>query len=182
MSGIGHNNPPGSTGWQKHCWTVARAELLPRLPIETLKTRIARAKALGLPYKTYASIRAGTGRDVIGFLFSQNGLRADMRSVTLPRAHADRLESLPVKRVLLGAEGARPFLTRDPKILDALEPAPLPSASWAETRAAIKSTLRAQNLPGQAVILIGTHPQEPWAHAGQLARFINSHDYFAPGT
>jgi hypothetical protein len=180
MSSIGHNNPPGSKGWQKHCWKVARAELLPRLPIETLKTRIARAKALGLPYKTYASIRAGTGRDVIGFLFSENGLKADIRTVTLPHAHAKRLETLPVTRVLLGHETARPFLSRDPQILDALEPAPAVSANWAETRDAIKSTLRAQKLPGQAVILVGTHPQEPWAHAGQLARFINSHDYFAP--
>lgn len=182
MSGIGHNNPPGSMGWQRHCWKVARAELMPRLPIETLKTRIARAKQLGLPYKTYASIRAGTGRDVIGFLFSQNGLKADVRTVTLPKDYAAHLSQLPARRVLLGKPDATPFLTHDPRIIDALEPAPALNASWATTRDTIKSTLSSQNLPGQAVILIGNAPQAHWAQAGQLARFINAYDYFTPGT
>ena len=77
--GIGHNGGPTTEGgrtWRQHCWKKARAELVPHLPIEIVRQRVARAKELGLPYKTYASVRASTGRDVIGFLFSSNALRA----------------------------------------------------------------------------------------------------------
>lgn len=70
--GIGDNNGPtleAGFAFRKHAWTRARRNLLPNLPVEILKTRLRRAQELGLAYKTYASIRASTGRDVIGFLF-----------------------------------------------------------------------------------------------------------------
>jgi hypothetical protein len=43
---------------------------LPSLPLEIVRVRVARAKRLGLPYRTYATIRATSGRDIVAFLFS----------------------------------------------------------------------------------------------------------------
>ena len=63
MSQIGHNNGPSmetGRGFRVHAWSKARADLIPNLPIEILRGRVRRAKELGLPYKTYASVRAST--------------------------------------------------------------------------------------------------------------------------
>lgn len=82
MSGIGHNKGPtieAGKSWRKHCWTKARRELLPTLPIEIVRRRVARAKELGLDYKSYASIRAASGHDVVAFLFSSNALRVSRK-------------------------------------------------------------------------------------------------------
>ncbi len=76
--GLGHNGGPTMEpgyGWRLHCWKKARADLLPHLPIEVLRTRVKRAAELGLEYRTYASVRAATGHDVVAFLFSSNALR-----------------------------------------------------------------------------------------------------------
>jgi len=38
-TGIGHNLGPAPTpgeNWQRHCWSRARADLLPHLPLEVL--------------------------------------------------------------------------------------------------------------------------------------------------
>ena len=51
MSGIGHNGGPTMEpgyGWRKHSWTKAREALLPKLPIEVVRRRVARAAELGL--------------------------------------------------------------------------------------------------------------------------------------
>ena len=78
LPGIGHNNGPEMTGlsWRSHCWRGARAQLLPTLPIEVVRLRVRRAAELGLPYKTYAGVRAQTGHDLVGFLFSSNRFSA----------------------------------------------------------------------------------------------------------
>lgn len=78
MGMIGHNNGPtmeAGASWRRHCWTTARQALLPTLPVEVVRTRVRRAKELGLDYRTYASVRAQTGHDVVAFLFSSNALR-----------------------------------------------------------------------------------------------------------
>ncbi|MEM9350184.1 MAG: hypothetical protein AAGA47_07975, partial [Pseudomonadota bacterium] len=77
-AGIGHNNGPSMEAgytYRKHQWKKAREALLPTLPLMIVRMRVKRAKELGLDYKTYAGVRASTGRDVIGFLFSSNALR-----------------------------------------------------------------------------------------------------------
>ncbi len=59
----GHNGGPTlepGGAWRRHCWRKARADLLPHLPIEVLRTRVRRAGELGLDYRTYASVRAAT--------------------------------------------------------------------------------------------------------------------------
>jgi hypothetical protein len=77
MSGIGHNGGPSMEpgyGFRKVAWSKARRALLPSLPLEIVRVRVARAKRLGLPYRTYATIRATSGRDIVAFLFSGNAL------------------------------------------------------------------------------------------------------------
>ena len=64
MAVIGHNGGPTlqpGAAWRSHCWRTARAALLPTLPIEVVRLRVNRARALGLAYKTYASVRAASG-------------------------------------------------------------------------------------------------------------------------
>ncbi|MDH3263731.1 MAG: hypothetical protein OEM24_07010, partial [Paracoccaceae bacterium] len=65
----------GGAGWRRHCWTKAREELLPTLPLEVVRLRVKRAAELGLDYRAYASFRASTGHDVVALLFSSNALR-----------------------------------------------------------------------------------------------------------
>ena len=94
MSSIGHNGGPTmqkGRGWRRYAWTRARAELLPRMPIEVVRRRVKRARELGLDYKAYAGIRAATGRDVVALLFSDNALRlmADARMPADRAAHLD---------------------------------------------------------------------------------------------
>ncbi len=70
MGEIGHNGGPslaGGVSWRRHCWSAAREALLPTLPIEVVRLRVKRAKALGLDYKTYAGLRAATGHDVVAW-------------------------------------------------------------------------------------------------------------------
>ena len=68
MNRIGHNNGPTmepGESWRRHAWGRARARLLPVLPIEVVRLRVKRAAEIGLDYRTYASIRAASGHDVI---------------------------------------------------------------------------------------------------------------------
>ena len=61
MSGIGHNGGPSvgsGASWRAQCWRVARADLLPRLPLEVVRLRVKRAQEIGLAYRTYAGVRA----------------------------------------------------------------------------------------------------------------------------
>ena len=179
---IGHNRSPSSdgAGFRAHCWRVARAELLgPRLPIEVVRSQVARARALGLDYKTYAGVRATTGRDLVAFLYSSNalGVFRDGRSPAAP----------VVARI--AASAARPHLAAspglDPAALGAVIAAqsaialPAFGASWGAMRDGMKRWLRAQGLPGEAVLMIGEtdHEREIMAAAG-LAGFLAGQTYF----
>ena len=65
MGEIGHNGGPsmeGGVSWRKHCWSSARERLLPVLPVEVVRLRVKRARALGLDYRTYAGVRAALGK------------------------------------------------------------------------------------------------------------------------
>ncbi len=94
---IGHNGGPTMEpggSWRLHCWRKARTDLLPHLPIEVLRTRVRRAGELGLDYRTYASVRAATGHDVVAFLFSSNALRVLPPQTALPADRERKLASL----------------------------------------------------------------------------------------
>jgi hypothetical protein len=184
-AGIGHNNGPSmdaGVAWRTHCWTRARADLLPHLPIEILRNRVARARDLGLDYRTYASVRAASGHDVVAFLFSSNALRLRLRNVALPPDRAARLASLTAcGRTALAQGRLDPALILRANLdaLDACHPAPALLASFPDARAALRAALGAH--PRDGVILIGEGTLErDWCAAGRLAGFVSADHYFRP--
>ena len=181
--GPGHNNGPTlepGNSWRKYAWTRARADLLPTLPIEVLRLRVRRAQELGLPYKTYASVRASTGRDVIGFLFSSNALDLYRKGPALPQNCRTRLEAL----VACDRTGlAHPPLTAETLLelvpLDAVFPAPAPHLPWSVMRDHLKGIIRARGKPADGYLIIGETPQErDWAEAAKAAGFLTGSRYF----
>ena len=187
MTLLGHNNGPSMEpgyGWRKHSWAKARADLLPSLPIEVLRTRVKRAKALGLPYKTYASIRAASGHDVVGFLFSNNALRAICNVDELPESRCARLSDCDasfatlVHRPLDPAALAQSLQVRGIDITAAR--APHFADRWSDIACAVATPLRQAGLPRDGVLVIGeTVFEQEWSQAGRLAGFISADQFFA---
>ncbi|MEL7151026.1 MAG: hypothetical protein AAGK71_09845 [Pseudomonadota bacterium] len=183
MSNIRHNGGPTmekGRGWRRYAWKRARAELLPKMPIEVVRRRVKRARELGIDYKAYAGIRAATGRDVIALLFSDNALRlrANARLPSDRAAHLDALrgvEGLVLTHPPLTPEMA---MTAHP-ILVAADRAPGLIATWPEIRERIW-TLKG-NLPADGVVVIGeTWLERDWCAAARLAGFLPADSYFAP--
>ena len=186
MSGPGHNRGPGMEpggAWRRYCWTRARADLLPNtLPIEIVRTRVRRAAELGLDYRTYASVRAASGHDVVAFLFSSNALRLLSPQPALPQGRADKLGALrdclrialaqaPLK-VEAALDAARP-------LIDAAHAAPHALAPWAEARRALRAALDPARLPGDRVLLVGDMELErEWCAAAGLAGYLPAERYF----
>lgn len=179
--GIGHNGGPAlaGRGWQRHCWRQARESLLPTLPIEVVRLRVKRAAALGLDYRSYASVRAQTGHDLVAFLFSSNALRVTARLPQMPAGHAAKLEGVQAGRLGLAVAPleAGAMASANP-VLAACHPAPWALAPWAEMRAQIRAALG--DVPPDRVALIGGYGAEAdWVAAGRLAAFIPESRYFA---
>ncbi|MCL5777251.1 hypothetical protein M1105_09655 [Limibaculum sp. FT325] len=190
IAGIGHNQgPPIEAGrrFRRHAWTVARKELLPKLPLEIIRRRVARARELGLAYPAYASILLGSGRDIVGFLFTCEaiGLRL-ARTVELPDRTAAKLRDLArCERLLLAEpdgdpEALRAALTAEVRLgFAAAGRAPMPRAPLPEGRAAIRAVLDPLKLPSDAVVMIGTRGAErAWADAARMAKFLPAESYF----
>jgi hypothetical protein len=177
---LGHNNGPtmeAGFAFRKHAWTKARAQLIPTLPIEILRGRVKRAKALGLPYKTYASVRASTGRDVVGFLFSNNALRVMRPMAEMPQDRSAKLAGIEALKTAL----AHAPITLDHLNLDASGPAPHFADKWSDIRELVQSPLRAVDLPLDGVLVVGdTVFEQEWSQAGRLAGYIPSTEFFAP--
>ncbi len=192
MSQIGHNNGPAMEpgfGFRKTAWTKARAELIPNLPIEILRRRVARAKELGLPYKTYASVRASTGRDVIGFLFSNNALRVLRAEQKMPGQRARKLQGLSGVDFLavchkpLTSQGLSQRLAEHGLTLTASAEAPHFADSWSDIRDKIALPVREAGLPKDGVLVIGDTSHEAlWSEAAKLAGFVHSDRYFEGAT
>lgn len=182
-AGIGHNNGPeldANLGWRRHAWARARADLLPTLPVEVVRLRVKRAAELGLPYRTYAGVRAATGRDVIGFLFSTNALLLLRQGDDLPPDRRARLAALvAADRVAI----LQPPLTQAPPPLDAAHPAPRFTDSWSAMRDRIAAIPRSRGRPPDGYIVVGeTAWERDWAEAGKTAGFLTGGRYFAPLT
>ena len=188
LAGIGHNQgPPLDAGqsWRAFAWKQARKQLVPRLPLEVVKRRVARAKALGLDYPQYASILLGTGRDIVGFLFTCDalGLRLS-RSLELPANVQEKLSCISgCERLLMTDQNPETLgraLRRTHRIgFGHVAATPPPDCTWNEGRAAIQAALSPLKLPGDAVVMIGTRTQErTWADAARLAKFLPSERYF----
>ena len=189
MKMLGHNNGPtmeSGASWRKHCWTKARRELMPTLPIEILRNRVARARALGLDYRSYASIRATSGHDVIAFLFSSNALRVFPRSHDLPEdrilklgniQNANRLAALHAP---LTAQSLLKALPEGmPPLFEACFTAPNFRQTWGETRAVILEQFHAMKLPRDGVVVVGDTSQErAWSEAARLAGYVSAEQFF----
>jgi len=185
MAVIGHNGGPtlaAGHSWRRQCWTAARAQLLPVLPVEVVRLRVNRARQLGLDYKTYAGVRAATGHDLVAFLFSSNALQVDANGAVLSADRAAKLENLAdCGRIGLAvAPLDADALMRAAPALDRADPAPWALASFRDTGIALRRALGA--LPGDRVLLIGDHMLErDWCAAGRLAGYLPSERFFAMG-
>ncbi|WP_374635163.1 hypothetical protein [Paracoccus sp. (in: a-proteobacteria)] len=181
-AGIGHNRGPGvGSGFRAHCWSVARRELLgARLPVEVVRLQLRRAKSLGLDYKTYAGVRATTGRDLIAFLYSSNALGVFRNGQPVGRRDAARIAQVAASPHLGCAPGLAPdVLGRQIGAVSARGLAPF-GASWAQMRDEMKAWLRAEGLPGDAVLMIGeTEHEREMMTAGGLAGFLTGQRFFA---
>jgi len=182
---LGHNNGPSMEAgfaFRKHAWTKARADLMPTLPIEILRTRVKRAKALGLPYKTYASVRASTGRDVVGFLFSNNALRMMRDGQTSPRAPAlsrVRAELIGLIHAPMSPEQTRATIEAQGIVITTAR-APHFAQGWSKICAVVQVPLREKRLPLDGVLVVGdTAHERDWSVAARLAGFITSDTYFS---
>ncbi|TGN53838.1 hypothetical protein E4L95_15790 [Paracoccus liaowanqingii] len=181
MMQIAHNRGPAldSTGWRSHCWTRARRDLLPVLPIKVVRLRVRRAQALGLDYKTYAGVRATTGRDLIAFLFSSNALGVFRDGQDPAPGRGARLIRLEAARHL----GAGPGLDMAALAgrIDAASALRLPDfgAPWSGMRDRMKGWIATHRLPGDAVLMVSEtdHERDIMAAAG-LAGFVSGQRYF----
>lgn len=181
MGVIGHNGGPAlapGASWRRHCWGKARRDLLPVLPIEVLRTRVARARELGLEYRTYAGVRAQTGQDVVAFLFSSNALRVSREAPHLPEDRAAKLVAVrAVARIGLAvAPLSAGALAENPE-LDAAQEAPWALAGFGAQARHLRAVLG--RVPGDRVLLIGDHGLErDWCAAGRLAGYVPASAYF----
>ncbi len=192
MIEAGHNNGPTmATGvaFRKLAWTKARAKLLPKLPIEVIRRRVKRAQELGLDYKSYASIRATSGHDVVAFLFSSNALRLLKASGAMAQDRAQKLAALQRCGRLVAVQ--KPLTTGDVIAaatksgidLDTVINAPDLTHTWGQTRAVILTALAPAKLPADCVVAIGdTALEREWCVAGRLAGYITAEAYFSATT
>ena len=188
---IGHNKGPsmeGGASWRIHCWKKARGSLLKTLPIEILRTRVARAAEIGLDYKTYASIRAASGHDVIAFLFSSNALRVLPKAPKMPAGRVIKLEAISQASRMAALHAPVSEKTMAEALPDAAAlpidycfSAPNARHTWGETRAQILQHIHSQNLHRDGVVVIGDTSQErAWSEAARLAGYVSAEQFFRP--
>ena len=182
MGEIGHNGGPsleGGVSWRRQCWSAARASLLPTLPIEVVRLRVKRAKALGLDYRTYASVRAATGHDVVAFLFSSNALQVSVLRPAMPKTRALKLAEVQCGRLVLAVAPMTPGMVEaaNPMVLDGAFAAPYALTGFGEMREKVRAALG--KVPGDQVILVGDLGLErDWCAAGRLAGYLSAERYF----
>ncbi|MEL7347188.1 MAG: hypothetical protein AAFN17_05485 [Pseudomonadota bacterium] len=178
LPGIGHNlGPPLDPGrsFRRFAWKKARAELMPRLPLEVVKRRVRRAKELGLAYPDYASILLGSGRDIIGFLFTVPAIAEEAVRAAKVR------ELTACDRLLMGEGAAAARLSQaHALVFRAVSAPPADTASFRAQSAAVAALLDPLKLPRDGVVMVGATPVERgWAEAGRLAKFLPAERYFS---
>jgi hypothetical protein len=188
VSGMGHNGGPtleAGAGWRRYAWRRARQDLLPRLPIEVVRRRIRRARELGIDYKAYASIRSGTGRDIVALLFSSNALRIGPKLVTLPEDAAQKLSQVTgAHRLAAVHHPLTPALVFEANapLIEAAAQAPSLADGWAATREKLAELTAGRRLPSDGVVVIGgTGLEREWAVAGRMAGYLPMEQYFGAG-
>lgn len=186
--GIGHNSGIIGQGWRRFAWKKARKDLVAaRVPLEIVRIRVRRAERLGLTYPQYASVLMGSGRDIVGFLFTVNGLQLRLaRRLEAPAHVAAKLRSAPdAPRIVLSPpeESVAAFRVELAEVtearIDAVAPAPVPAAAWGVARRVVKRALADAGWPADGVVMIGEGEEDArWADAGFLGKFIPTNDYF----
>lgn len=183
MSGLGHNRGPTmekGRAWRRYAWTRARSDLMPTLPIEVARRRVRRARELGIDYKSYAGIRAATGRDIVALIFSSNALRLLRETSEVAPERAEKISNIiDVKPLALVHPPHHPdTVTKVNTLIHRAERAPGLSQTWGETRARILD-LKGK-IPGDGVLVIGeTTLEREWSEAGRLAGFLHADHYFS---
>ncbi len=174
---IGHNKGPsmeGGQAWRTHCWRKARKSLLKTLPIEILRARVARAAEIGLDYKSYASIRAASGHDVIAFLFSSNALRVLPKNEVMPEDRVLKLESMQNVTRLAACHAPIKSVPDMPSFT-----APNARHTWGEVRGIILGEVHKRHLPRDGVVVVGDTAQErAWSEAARLAGYVSAEQFF----
>jgi hypothetical protein len=183
MAGIGHNSgrvsEPGHS-WRKPVWTKARKKLMPTLPVEVIRMRVRRAAQLGLPYKTYAGIRASSGDDLIGFMFSNNALRVLRAGQVIAAERAEKLDGMiAAQRIgLAHAPVQATYLAAMPQI-DRAYSAPKFDDSWSSVRDQLRVIAADTKSPTSRVIMVGdTAFEHEWAETGKMAAYLPADVYF----
>jgi len=190
-AGIGHNSGAISASGRRYAWAKARKDLVgARIPLEIVRIRVRRAAALGLSYPQYASVLLGSGRDIVGFLFTVGGLQLRLsRELSAPTHVREKLQDVPkTARLALSPADESPDDFRK-ELGDALSvriddagAEPLDPESWRQARAAIHTVLARNGLPADGVVMVGDSLQDAsWADAAFLAKFIRTADYFSNG-
>ena len=188
MSGIGHNGGPSMEpghGFRKVAWTKARQSLLPSLPLEIVRVRVARAKRLGLPYRTYATIRASSGRDIVAFLFSGNALALTPARPSPPVKHCARLADLDGRGGAAGRDLRPPAAGRRGSVprrgSNAAVTPPTILTPWGEAgarlrglRARSRSAARRRGAESTATAL-----ERDWCVSAGLAGMLDGEAFFA---
>jgi len=181
MAGIGHNSgrvDEAGKSWRTFVWGKARQKLMPKLPIEVIRRRVARAKELGLPYKTYAGLRASSGDDLIGFMFSSNALDVLRKSDRVPDIKAAKIAALKDTHTIGLAHAPLSPSQLCPPVQHAA-PAPEPLAPWVQTRANLHEIFVKSGRPASRFVLIcDTALEREWVEAGRMAGALPAATYF----
>lgn len=185
--GIGHNNGPSlepGHRWRTHQWRSAQKQLMRKtIPLSIVRMRIARAKELGMNYKTYAKVRQASGQDILALMFSSNALRIIGQGAKMPEARETALTTVQnAKRLsLIHSPNTPRSVLENNKVLDAADIAPLFNDSWSTMRSKVTRLIREEKLPGSAVLVIGDAPLEnEWSTAAKAAGYLPSSEYFQP--
>jgi hypothetical protein len=170
---------PGHS-WRKHVWTKARKQLMPTLPIEVVRLRVRRAAQLGLPYKTYAGIRASSGHDLIGFMFSNNALQVLRDGQRMPVDRASKLNAL-IDTDCTGI-AHRPVTPTHLGSLSGIErafAAPEFTQSWSEMRDHLQVVICSRGQAADRFVMIGdTGFEREWAEAARMAGYLPAAQFF----
>ncbi|UWQ96614.1 hypothetical protein K3728_05110 [Rhodobacteraceae bacterium M385] len=174
---IGHNRGPSleaGFGFRKVAWGKARAALLPALPLEVVRLRVKRAQRLGLPYKTYATVRAVTGRDIVGFLFSDNALGV-RRGGAVPEAERARLQDLEgaATRLIAVHGPGDPAAFLESGVIDGAGRAPGMMASWRDAREGLRAMAAEASVPYDGLVVVAaTALEKEWSATAGLGGTI----------
>ncbi|MEM9735409.1 MAG: hypothetical protein AAF908_02245, partial [Pseudomonadota bacterium] len=133
-------------------------------------------------YPAYASILLGSGRDIVGFLFTAEAIGLRLQRGEIDAGAGLKLQSLTeVKRFLMTAAEQNPIAVGEVLALHRIEMAGMGAVPERDADAfpAIRAILDPAKLPGDAVVMIGTAARErDWAEAARLAKFLPASAYF----